>query len=204
MTPTGDWTNKGNVFLDVDVWIEQESWPTRPPAPSSPTSRQHAYDVVVPAGTTALNMRPEWSNMAGNTRSTTSTCSSSRRRPPSSTLRHDPHAGLCFVAKPAAGTWQVIVERLLGLVVQDPGRQEKYTLASMPTARCSSRSNFQVRLLMLAAAACGGEHASATRSRARFSQDRDRWNEGLSPPACHAGGRGFEPAAAALRCRSDR
>lgn len=129
VTPTGDWTNKGNVSFDVDVWIEQESWPNKTAGAKLTHLEQHAYDVVVPAGTTALNVRTEWSNMAGNypvndidvflvspSAAVTNTCATSRT------------PELCSVANPAAGTWKVIVDGFSVSSFNTPGGKENYTL----------------------------------------------------------------------------
>ena len=129
ITPTGDWTNKGTVSFDVDVWIEQESWPNKTASGSLGNLEQHSYQLVVPAGTTALNTRAEWSNMAGhfpindvdvilvNPSNVANFACATGRTPE-----------LCSIANPAAGTWTVIVEGFSVASFNTPGGKERYTL----------------------------------------------------------------------------
>jgi len=129
VTPTGDWTNKGNVSFDVNVSIEQESWPNKTASEKIAQGEQHSYDVVVPAGTAALNVRADWSNMNGNypindidvtlvspSNVASFTCSTARA------------PELCSVANPAAGTWKVLVDGFTVFPFNTPTGNEKYTL----------------------------------------------------------------------------
>lgn len=129
ITPTGDWTNNGTVSFDVDVWTEQESWPNKTASASLGHLEQHAYQLVVPAGTAALNVRAEWSNMAGNypindvdvtlispSNVANTTCATGRT------------PELCSIANPAAGTWTVVVDGFSVSSFGTPGGKEKYTL----------------------------------------------------------------------------
>jgi hypothetical protein len=129
VTPTGDWTNKGNVSFDVDVWIEQESWPEKTASAKIGHLEEHAYSIVVPAGTASMTARTEWSNMAGNypindvdvilvppVGAAVFTCATGRT------------PELCSVANPVAGTWQVIVEGFSVSSSGTPGGKENYTL----------------------------------------------------------------------------
>ncbi|HEX6083363.1 MAG TPA: S8 family serine peptidase [Thermoanaerobaculia bacterium] len=129
ITPTGDWTNNGTVSFDVDVWIEQESWPNKTASSSLAHLEQHAYQLVVPAGTAALNVRAEWLNMAGHypindvdvilvSPSNTNNFACATSRTPE----------LCSVANPAAGTWTAIVQGFAVSAFGTPGGKEKYTL----------------------------------------------------------------------------
>ena len=129
ITPTGDWTNKGNVSFDVNVTVDQESWPDKTASDKIGQGEQHTYDVVVPAGTAALNVRAEWSNMNGSypindvdvtliSPSNVSNFSCSTARAPE----------LCSVANPAAGTWKVRVDGFTVFPFNTPTGNEKYTL----------------------------------------------------------------------------
>ena len=129
ITPTGDWTNKGNVSFDVDVWTEQESWPDKTASASIGHLETHTYDIVVPTGTAALNVRGEWANMSGNypVNDIDFTLTS-----PSNVNNFGCSTGktpeLCSIANPAAGTWKVTVEGFSVSAFGTPGGKEKYTL----------------------------------------------------------------------------
>jgi hypothetical protein len=129
VTPTGDWTNNGTVSFDVDVWIEQESSPNRTASASIGHLEQHAYDVVVPTGTTALNVRLDWSNMAGSypindvdviliSPSDVPNFGCATARTPER----------CSIANPAPGTWKVLVDGFTVFPFGTPGGKERYTL----------------------------------------------------------------------------
>lgn len=129
ITPTGDWTNAGNVSFDVDVWTEQESLGSKTASASIGNLETHTYDIVVPAGTASLNVRADWSNMSGsypvNDVDVTLVSPANVNNFACSTGRTPE---LCSVANPAAGTWKVRVEGFSVSAFGTPSGKEKYTL----------------------------------------------------------------------------
>lgn len=129
VTPTGDWTNAGSVSFDVDVWVEQESFPQHTAKAALANLEQHAYQIVVPAGAAALNVRAEWANMTAsypiNDVDVTLVSPASAANFACATNRAPE---VCSVANPAAGTWTVVVEGFAVSSFNTPGGREKYTL----------------------------------------------------------------------------
>jgi hypothetical protein len=129
VTPTGDWTNRGDIAFTVEVWVTQESFPQHTVKADIIQGAQHEYKVNVPADTAALDVRLVWSNMEGRypisdvdviltppTGAAVNSCSTNRT------------PELCSVTTPAAGTWTATVIGFNVPTFGIPGDGETYTL----------------------------------------------------------------------------
>jgi hypothetical protein len=129
ITPTGDWTNAGTVSYDVDVWVDQEAWPQHTAKAKISFGDVHAYEVVVPAGTTTLETRLTWMNMSGHYPISDIDVILT---PPSGPVVNGCNTGrapeLCTVTDPVPGTWTATVVGFSVPTFGTPGGREDYTL----------------------------------------------------------------------------
>jgi len=129
ISPSGDWTNAGNVSYQVDIWTTREPFPQHSAKEKIDHGESHVYTFDVPAGTVALETRLSWLNMNG---SYPISDVDVILTPPSGPVVNSCNTArtpeVCVVANPAAGTWTA---RVVGFSVPDfgvPSGGEFYTL----------------------------------------------------------------------------
>jgi subtilisin family serine protease len=132
ITPSGDWTNAGNISYKVDIWTTRESFPKHTAKAQIRNGESHVYQFEVPLGATALETRLRWLNMNGNypisdldviltppTGPVVNSCNTART------------PELCVVSNPVSGTWTATV---VGFSIPNfgvpfgPFSRETYTL----------------------------------------------------------------------------
>jgi Subtilase family len=130
ITPMGDWTNAGPVNFEIDIWTTLEDSPQHTAKAKINQGDQHVYTVSVPPNTAELRLDVTWLNMSASY--PINDIDVALIPPGSGTplldCATDKAPEACTVAKPAAGTWTVVVDGFS--VIQDgtPGGRETYTI----------------------------------------------------------------------------
>jgi hypothetical protein len=129
ISPSGDWTNAGNVRFVMDIWTTEQSSPHHTAKATINNGDVHTYTLDVPAGTAALEFKLSWLNMNGNypinDLDLTITAPGAPANFSCSTARTPE---LCTFQNPAAGAWTVAVNGFSVIPDGTPGGREMYTL----------------------------------------------------------------------------
>lgn len=129
ISPSGDWTNAGNVSYQVDIWTTSEPFPQHSAKEKIGHGESHVYTFDLPAGTVALETRLSWLNMNGNYPiSDVDVILTPPSGPVVNSCNTASTPEVCVVADPAAGRWTA---RVVGFSVPDfgvPSGGEYYTL----------------------------------------------------------------------------